>query len=381
MKMVLKILITLILLTSYCFSSEKIIIQELVAMASSYVKKPIVLDKNLDYSIYIYTQTKLTSNNINLILFEVLKNNGLRLVDKVEYYFLEQIKKEKSIHRNISVKYLKPLDVKSIMDYLKVPYLQIGKNITFSSLNNTFSIVNSLIKKLDIPKRQKKMRITVLETNINKLKEYGAKYNLTDISKNLWNISLGNVNTQLSPTATKSYGIELKALVSDGITKIATNPIITLRDSENTSFNITRTIPVVVGSVSQGLDNDTTVVENTEYKSFGIKINALPIMDINNTDLSLNLKLQDIISNFGNKPETSDKILKQKIIIPDNTVYLLSGFKKTLKVTNDEGIPLLKDIPYLGYLFKWDTKEDIEIVLQILIEIVSDDNFLFDEAD
>jgi general secretion pathway protein D len=367
-----RIALIIILLTNILNASQKMTIQELVALASTYVKVPVVLDRNIDNTIYIYTQTPLNRDNINVILNDVLSANGLKLVKYDTYYRLSVVIAEKSLYRIIKINYLDDKQIKTILAYHKQEYIYLDNKLMFTSLKNQYLEILNSLKSFDIPPIQKKMRITVLETNINKLKEYGVKYNLSDISSNMWNVSLGNINANLSPTAAQSFGIELKALVTDGITKIVTNPVMTLRDRELSQFNITRTIPVVTGSTSQGNnEEDTKTTESLEYKSFGIKVDVTPVMlvDKNSTDLDLQLKLQDIISNYNNKPETSDKILVQKVIIPDSTVYILSGFKKTLKVTNDEGVPFLKDIPYLGYFFKWVSNEDIEISLQIIIEI------------
>lgn len=373
MKMVLKIVIIIGLVTNSLIASQKMTIQELVALASTYIKKPIVLDKNLDDKFYIYSQSSLNQNNINLILYEVLKNNGLRLAVYKEYYMLEQIKSEKLLNRVIKINYLNDKSIVEIMKYTDVKYMYINNKIMFSSLNFKYDEIKNIIKSFDKPKKQKKMRITVLETNVNKLKEFGAKFNLSDVSSNVFNITLGNVNAVVSPTSIKQFGMDIKALVQDGVTKIVTNPVLTLRDRYPTKFDITRTIPVKTSTIA--VENvETKTVENIEYKSFGIKVLAEPILLKGQTDLDLDLKLQDIISSANDKPETSDKMLKQKVLVPDNVVYMLSGFKKILKVTNDEGVPFLKDIPVLGYLFKWDTKEDVEIMLQILIEIVEDDS-------
>jgi general secretion pathway protein D len=366
---VLKTLTIILLLNSFSFASEKLTIQELISIASTYVKQPVVLDRNLDKTLYIYTQRKLTKENVNNILFEVLKNNGLRLTKTNNYYLLEAIKKEVTLDRSIRVHYLDKNKIESIMKHYNQKYIFINRTVLFSSLLHQYQRIKSSLELFDKTPKQKIMKITVLETNINKLKEFGTKFNLTDVSKNLWNVSLGNTQATLSPNAAQSYGIELKALVTDGVSKIVTNPTVVLRDGELTNFDITRTIPFSNGQVTTGTGDDEQTKTEYDYKPIGLKLNVNSTMLTKSTDIDIQLTMQDIISNNSNVPITSDKVIKQKIKIDDNKLVMLSGFKKNLKVTNDEGIPLLKDIPYLGYFFKWELSEDVEIVLQILIEI------------
>jgi general secretion pathway protein D len=288
---------------------------------------------------------------------------------------LSTIKQEKTLNRVLKINYLDEKQIEKILKYYKQEYIYIDNKIMFKSLYNQYAKIKNSFKTFDKPKKQKKMRLTVLETNINKLKEFGVKYNLSAISSNILNISVGNIVGSYTPTQTKNFGLDIKAMARDGVTKIVTNPVLTLRDKEKTTFNITRTIPTIL-STQQIKDSKTEIVENIVYKSFGIKIDVTPVMNDLNNDLTLNINLQDILSNIGNKPETSDKLLVQKVIIKDNTTYLLSGFKKTLKVTNDDGVPILKDLPILGYFFKWKSKENIEIMLQIIIEIVDENTSL-----
>ena len=364
------VLITILLSNILC-ASHKMTIQELVALASTYVKTPVILDRNIDNTIYIYTQVKLNKNTINSVLTKVLKNNGLRLSFYDTYYMISVINTEESLDRIIKINYLDKEQIKNIFEYFKQDYIYIDNSIMFTSLKNQYLKIKNKIKIFDTPKKQKKMRITVLETNINKLREFGMNYNLSDISSNLFNVSVGNIIGSYSNKQTKNFGLDIKAMARDGITKIVTNPILTIRDKELTKFNITRTIPTVTSTQSI-IDGKNEIVENLVYKSFGIKIDVKPIINGINNDLELNINLQDILSNVDNKPETSDKVLEQKVIIKDNSTYLLSGFKKTLKVSSDNGVPILKDIPMLGYFFKWQSKEDIEIILQIIIEIVDE---------
>ena len=103
----MKKIVLMMMIVASLFASQKISIQELVAIASSYTKLPIVLDKSLNSKLYVYSNTPLTPDNVNKILLQVLKSNGLRFVRYKTYFYLEPIKKEKSLNRFIEIRYLK----------------------------------------------------------------------------------------------------------------------------------------------------------------------------------------------------------------------------------------------------------------------------------
>lgn len=120
-------------------------------------------------------------------------------------------------------------------------------------------------------------------------------------------------------------------------------------------------------------NNVTTKSNNISYDSFGIKISVLPIINKNITDLDLSLSLQDIENDNNNMPTTSDKLIKQKIILLDNKKTVISGFYKTIKSNNVDGVPILSNIPYLGYFFKYKTNKDLTIGLQIILTVTNED--------
>jgi type II secretory pathway component GspD/PulD (secretin) len=74
-------------------------------------------------------------------------------------------------------------------------------------------------------------------------------------------------------------------------------------------------------------------------------------------------------------PSTSERIVNTQIRTPSGKPVVLSGLMKEDTNTNQKKIPILGDIPLLGYLFrdKTDTKEKTEIVIYIVPYISRDE--------
>jgi len=383
--MTIKILLIILILNSLLYSSEKITIQELIALSSQTSSKPIVLDQNIDKTTYIYSSKQITPSNINLILRTLLDKNDFILEDKHSFYFIRQKEPipipepEKVIERVIYIRYLKDNDIKKILSKYDYKYFYINNYLYIYSKLDDFKAIKKLILSIDRPTLQKQVKIIIAETDLNKLKELGVNYSYNDqTERHTYNLDLGNFVSFNTPSEITRFKLDLKFLVENGITNIITSPVLTLRDLKTTKFDITKTIPV---KKSTQIINDANIntTESISYESYGIKLELFSRLIQDKTDLDFNLVLQDILSTSDNMPVTSDKKLTQSILLNDGQIFMLSGFKKQVKQNNKIGIPILKDIPYLGPIFSWDSDNYSDIALYIMIQIINSNSIKNDD--
>lgn len=73
------------------------------------------------------------------------------------------------------------------------------------------------------------------------------------------------------------------------------------------------------------------------------------------------------IQNVGDVPVTSSKDASAKVAVRDRDTIMLGGLIETTKSSNNSGIPLLKDIPGLGYLFRTSSADNQRTELIVLI--------------
>jgi general secretion pathway protein D len=73
------------------------------------------------------------------------------------------------------------------------------------------------------------------------------------------------------------------------------------------------------------------------------------------------------IANVGDVPVTSEKDASAKVAVRDHDTIMLGGLIETDKNSNNSGVPLLKDVPLLGFLFRSSSKSEIRSELIVLI--------------
>lgn len=79
--------------------------------------------------------------------------------------------------------------------------------------------------------------------------------------------------------------------------------------------------------------------------------------------------MEDLLSNSNLTPVTSKKELKSSYTLKKGELLVLSGINKVTNTNYTSGIPYLKDIWFLGNLFKIQRKETNNSVLTLSIEV------------
>jgi general secretion pathway protein D len=73
------------------------------------------------------------------------------------------------------------------------------------------------------------------------------------------------------------------------------------------------------------------------------------------------------IQNVGDVPITSEKDASAKVAVRDHDTVMLGGLIETDKTSNNSGVPIFKDLPLLGVLFRASSKDDTRAELIVLI--------------
>jgi type IV pilus assembly protein PilQ len=90
------------------------------------------------------------------------------------------------------------------------------------------------------------------------------------------------------------------------------------------------------------------------------------VIDGDNLKMKINVKKDevDLTRTVDGNPFIIKKETDTSLIVKNGETIVISGLSKQRTSETDNGIPFLKDVPYLGYLFKGEGKgESMEEVL------------------
>ena len=168
----------------------------------------------------------------------------------------------------------------------------------------------------------------------------------------------------------KSDKLNLAAVIqaskTDNHAKYIASPIVMTVDNKEATIEATQSRKFYSGSTSTSgyASSNPTVTYNYTDKDIGIKIKVTPKINPNGTVM---LKIeeeysqlgagQDVLvsgSNGGTNHETIDTALTRKmsadILLENMQTVVLGGLTETYTAESETGIPILKDIPWIG---KW----------------------------
>lgn len=342
------------------------------------------------------------NSNIYLPAFKkmlFLKGFDFKEDKKNGFYFIEQIpepkveeKKEpepiKDVFYSIALKNDVFNDVENLLKIYQSTYTYITSTNTvafFCKLEHLEKIKKEIFA-LDVYSPMVQFKITVLETNVNDLKDRGSNLSAymqtVDTSTkdapttqsmnyfvNLITMPYSASNNVLSNSKSGFYGV-LKYLNQNGYTKIQNSPVITASSNTEASFSNVKNIRYIVNTSTYSMAS-TSSANSYQYKDVGTKIVLKPMVLGNDIKFDLSLTVEDVISGEDTgSPTTSKKELKSSYTLQKGELLVLSGINTDKNLDSSYGIPVLQDIWFLGNFFKFESKSSTQSVITITIEVL-----------
>lgn len=380
MKTFKKILILTLCVIS--FSKAETIYTDLVnfaQLASISNNIAIVTDDSIDGNYYYFIYQHDT--NLTLSMFrKMLESKGLFLYKKDNFYYITDKKLPDYDLRRIDLSNYVVEDVRRIMANfeLNATYSTTSNSVFFRADDVAYEQIKQAVASIDKPLEQVEFKLTITETNLKDIKDRGAK--LQSLLKPLNHGDLAYyINLITSPYTTNSnvvrndsegfFGV-LNFLDTNGLTKIISSPFLTAKNHTEVNFSAVQNIPYLVQN-SQTSATQTTTQNSYEYKDVGLKITLKPVILKDHVDFDLHLILEDLLSSANTlTPITSKKELKSSYSLKRGDILVLSGINKTTTQKQRNGIPILKDIYILKYLFSVEQDQDINSVVTLTIQVI-----------
>lgn len=382
MKILKKIVLFFLLLSSLKAETLEMNLVTFASYASETNNINILIDEELkeENIIFIVNDKK----NYMLTAFrKALQLRGLQLVKTEDFFYIQkkQIYKETHRYRSIKLNFVRFDDIKNFLSVygkdIKFEFIKTSKILLVKSNEKDFKSIYEMIKVIDTLPTQLKLKVTIIDTNLNKLKELGSDTTKIVLAENN-NLFLNlvsypfSVKNILDSNESKGFYSFIKALHKKGNTRLVSNPILTLSDEKKTIFNVVDNLPFKTGTV-QVDDNDTKTTSAYEYKDVGLQITVTPsIYEKDNVYLDLELNVSHVLNNADNLPTTSKKFISQPFHLPVGKAMVLTGINKNEIKTTQSKVPLLSEIPYLGWLFKYETKDENDSNLTVIFEVIQE---------
>ncbi len=313
----------------------------------------------------------------------------------------------------------------SVFETPVVVYVDDVQNrLTIRTTQRTYAVVKALLERQDVPPRQVMIEAVIAEITLGANTQYGfayaAKhhgswwtgYNTTGV-----NIDAGLPKTGDEASAATQYTITkttegttteltaavdtaaklfnfaidkaafgvggatalqlkddslafIKAVAGDSNTRIISAPQIMAATGEEARIEVGKEIAVITSEYYGGTTSDRATYE---YRNTGTILTVTPYITAGNqVRVNIEQEVSSVIESNRTEltsPDISKKNLRTSLIIPDGGTVMMGGLIDTVRGESHTGIPYLKDIPYLGWLFRSNNKNSARQELLVLITV------------
>ncbi|GAA0205903.1 type II secretion system secretin GspD [Kangiella japonica] len=176
-----------------------------------------------------------------------------------------------------------------------------------------------------------------------------------------------------------SWAAFIKAL--EGVTDSNTlaRPSVTTLDNVEAIFKAGQEIPIITGSTLG--DNNNNPFQNVDRKDVGVMLKITPqINEGNYVRLNIEQEVSSLAGTTAVDVVTNKREVKTSVLVPDGGLVVLGGLIKDDIQQSSQKVPLLGDIPILGHAFKSERTQKTKNNLMVFIHprVLRDDKDLRD---
>jgi general secretion pathway protein D len=164
----------------------------------------------------------------------------------------------------------------------------------------------------------------------------------------------------------------LRALQSDTNTNILSTPNLLTLDNEEAKIIIGQNVPFITGSYAQTSGSTTaTPFQTIERKDVGLTLSIKPQVSEGGT---VKLQIYQEVSSVDSASLTNaagiitnKRSLESSVLADEGQIVVLGGLIQDSVTSTEAKVPLLGDIPLLGSLFRYQTRERTKTNLMVFI--------------
>ena len=281
-------------------------------------------------------------------------------------------------------------------------------SIIVSSTKSAYTKLQSVIRDLDTRRRQVFVEAAILEVQVDRLKQIGsdpvqaiaagnsgsvqgiAGFNLAP--ENLSALAAAIVGGAATGGATGGASLLntvnvrafLQLLLSLTDTNVISTPQVLAADNQKAKIVVGENRPFPTGQ-AQGITGGTLVT--IERKDVGVTLEITPqVMENDLIRLEIKQEITAIAENVAQTigsgtssvpvgPTTTKRSMETTTIAKDQQTIVIGGLVRDNVILNERKIPLLGDIPFLGWLFRFQSSaiQKLNLLVFLTPTVIRDD--------
>jgi len=173
---------------------------------------------------------------------------------------------------------------------------------------------------------------------------------------------------------TKNLTSAINAFAEKKQLDILSRPRLVILNNETGSINVGQQVPVVSSEASAPdlVSATPSILRNITYITTGMTLKLTPTINSNGTlTLEINIELSEAQTNKTSNidsPLIVNRSLQTSAVMQSGNSILLGGIISHNKSNGEGGVPYLQNLPFIGNIFKSQSKSHVKTELIILIK-------------
>ena len=201
----------------------------------------------------------------------------------------------------------------------------------------------------------------------------GAAGNISGVNAGL-NIGIvrGTITLPGGAGTVLNLGALARALEADQKGNVLSTPNILTLDNEEGKITAGQNVPFVTGSFTQTSTGSTNPFQTVERRDIGLTLKVTPqVAEGGTVKLKVFLEVSSVVPTSTAVKSvdliTNKRSVENTVLVDDGQMVVIGGLILDDSKNNDSKVPLLGDIPFIGNLFKYQTKNRDKTNLMVFL--------------
>lgn len=169
-----------------------------------------------------------------------------------------------------------------------------------------------------------------------------------------------------------NLGALARALEADQRNNVLSTPNILTLDNEEGKIVVGQNVPFVTGSFTSTASSSTNPFQTIERKDIGLTLRVTPqVAEGGAVKLKVYQEVSSVVPTTNSIKSadliTNKRSIESTVLVDDGQIVVIGGLIQDDTKNNDSKVPLLGDIPFIGNLFKYQTRNRDKTNLMVFL--------------
>ena len=263
----------------------------------------------------------------------------------------------------------------SLLGQVKIAADTKTNSLVFITSPRNFPRLREMVAEVDYARPQVFVEVILAERTLNDETQLGAEWSFSTVGSLFGNLvttvsstgfSLGTNLTQGLTYMMSHQSIQatIQALKTNTKLNVLSTPRILTSDNAAATIKVGQHVPFLT---SRQVTDTGSVFNSFQYQDVGITLTVTPHV---NPDGYVSMDVHPIVSQlesatFFDAPVVDNREAQTSVMVKDGETVIIGGLMQTTISENDSKVPLLGDIPLVGWLFS--SKDHAKVKTELMV--------------